>query len=32
MPMIVIGLVMVIWAYRRAGKAQPTVMDRMKTD
>jgi len=24
--------VMVIWAYRRAGKAQPTVMDRMKTD
>ena len=32
MPMIVIGLLMVIAAYRRAGKAQPTVMDRMKTD
>jgi phosphatidylglycerol:prolipoprotein diacylglycerol transferase len=32
LPMIVIGVVMVIWAYRRAGKAQPTVIDRMKTD
>jgi len=32
MPMIVIGLLMVIGAYRRAGKAQPTVIDRMKTD
>ena len=32
MPMIVIGLLMVIAAYRRAGKAQTTVMDRMKTD
>jgi phosphatidylglycerol---prolipoprotein diacylglyceryl transferase len=30
LPMFVSGLVMMIWAYRRAGKAQPTIMDRMK--
>jgi phosphatidylglycerol:prolipoprotein diacylglycerol transferase len=30
LPMIAIGLVMMIWAYRRAGKAQPTIMDRLK--
>jgi phosphatidylglycerol---prolipoprotein diacylglyceryl transferase len=30
LPMILIGLLMMIWAYRRAGKAQPTIMDRMK--
>jgi phosphatidylglycerol:prolipoprotein diacylglycerol transferase len=32
LPMIAAGFLMVIWAYRRAGKAQPTVIDRMKTD
>ena len=32
LPMIAAGLLMVIWAYRRAGKAQPTIIDRMKTD
>ncbi len=31
LPMIAIGLAMVIWAYRRAGKAQPTIIDRMKS-
>ena len=31
-PMIVIGIVMMVWAYRRAGKAQPTILDRMKRD
>jgi len=30
MPMIAIGLIMMIWAYRRAGKAEPTLLDRMK--
>jgi phosphatidylglycerol:prolipoprotein diacylglycerol transferase len=30
MPMIVIGILMMLWAYRRAGKDQPTLMDRMK--
>jgi phosphatidylglycerol:prolipoprotein diacylglycerol transferase len=30
LPMIAIGGAMMLWAYRRAGKAQPTVMDRMK--
>jgi phosphatidylglycerol---prolipoprotein diacylglyceryl transferase len=30
LPMIVIGLMMMIWAYRRAGKAEPTLLDRMK--
>ena len=30
MPMIAVGVVMMIWAYRRAGKALPTVIDRLK--
>ncbi|HVO87069.1 MAG TPA: prolipoprotein diacylglyceryl transferase, partial [Casimicrobiaceae bacterium] len=30
LPMIVIGAAMMIWAYRRAGRAQPTIIDRMK--
>ena len=30
LPMIVIGIVMLLWAYRRAGKSEPTLMDRMK--
>jgi phosphatidylglycerol:prolipoprotein diacylglycerol transferase len=30
MPMIAAGLIMIVWAYRRAGKAQPTVIDRLK--
>ena len=30
MPMILIGVAMMLWAYRRAGKEQPTVIDRMK--
>jgi phosphatidylglycerol:prolipoprotein diacylglycerol transferase len=30
MPMIVLGVGMMVWAYRRAGKPQPTVIDRMK--
>jgi phosphatidylglycerol:prolipoprotein diacylglycerol transferase len=30
MPMIAIGFVMMVWAYRRAGKAEPTLLDRMK--
>ena len=30
MPMIAAGLMMMIWAYRRAGKAEPTLLDRMK--
>jgi len=30
MPMIVIGLVLILWAYRRARKDQPTLLDRMK--
>ena len=29
-PMIVAGLAMMVWAYRRAGKAEPTLLDRMK--
>jgi phosphatidylglycerol:prolipoprotein diacylglycerol transferase len=29
-PMIAVGLMMMIWAYRRAGKAEPTLLDRMK--
>ncbi|HTQ00016.1 MAG TPA: prolipoprotein diacylglyceryl transferase [Casimicrobiaceae bacterium] len=32
MPMVAIGVGMMVWAYRRAGKAQPTVIDRMKRD
>jgi phosphatidylglycerol:prolipoprotein diacylglycerol transferase len=30
LPMIVIGAAMMVWAYRRAAKAEPTVLDRMK--
>ena len=30
LPMIVAGSVMMIWAYRRAGKAEPTLLDRRK--
>jgi len=30
LPMVAAGLVMLVWSYRRAGKAQPTVMDRLK--
>ena len=30
LPMIVAGVAMMVWAYRRAGKAQPTVIDRLK--
>jgi phosphatidylglycerol:prolipoprotein diacylglycerol transferase len=30
LPMIVAGLVMIVWAYRRAGKDEPTILDRMK--
>jgi len=30
LPMIVAGLVMMRWAYRRAGKHEPTLLDRMK--
>jgi phosphatidylglycerol:prolipoprotein diacylglycerol transferase len=30
LPMIVIGAVMLLWSYRRAGKPEPTLMDRMK--
>ncbi len=30
LPMIVAGVVMLVWAYRRAGKDQPTLMDWMK--
>ncbi len=30
LPMVGAGLVMMVWAYRHAGKAQPTVIDRMK--
>jgi phosphatidylglycerol:prolipoprotein diacylglycerol transferase len=30
LPMIVIGGVMIVWSYRRAGKAEPTVLDRRK--
>ena len=30
LPMIAIGIVMLVWAYRRAGKDEPTLMDRMK--
>jgi len=31
LPMIAIGAGMMVWAYRRAAKEQPTVIDRMKT-
>ena len=30
LPMFVVGILMMLMAYRRAGKAQPTIMDRMK--
>ena len=30
LPMIVIGAAMLVWAYRRADKAEPTILDRMK--
>jgi phosphatidylglycerol:prolipoprotein diacylglycerol transferase len=30
LPMFVVGLVMMLKAYRRAGKAQPTILDRRK--
>jgi phosphatidylglycerol:prolipoprotein diacylglycerol transferase len=30
LPMIVAGVLMMRWAYRRAGKSQPTLTDRMK--
>jgi len=30
LPMIAAGALMMLWAYRRAGKEQPTLMDRMK--
>jgi phosphatidylglycerol:prolipoprotein diacylglycerol transferase len=30
LPMIVAGVAMLVWAYRRAGKDQPTLMDWMK--
>jgi phosphatidylglycerol:prolipoprotein diacylglycerol transferase len=30
LPMIVVGLAMMVWAYRRAGKAEPTLLDRYK--
>ena len=29
-PMIVAGLVMMLWAHARAAKAHPTILDRMK--
>ena len=30
LPMILAGFLMMIWAYRRAGKAEPTLLDRLK--
>jgi phosphatidylglycerol:prolipoprotein diacylglycerol transferase len=30
LPMIAIGVAMMVWAHRRAGKPQPTLVDRMK--
>ena len=30
LPMIVVGIAMLLWAYRRAGKTEQTLMDRMK--
>jgi phosphatidylglycerol:prolipoprotein diacylglycerol transferase len=30
LPMIVAGALMMRWAYRRADKDEPTVLDRMK--
>jgi phosphatidylglycerol:prolipoprotein diacylglycerol transferase len=30
LPMITAGMAMMVWSYRRSGKAQPTVIDRLK--
>jgi phosphatidylglycerol---prolipoprotein diacylglyceryl transferase len=30
LPMIVAGVIMMVWAYRRAGRVRPTVLDRLK--
>jgi len=30
LPMIVAGVAMMVWAYRRAGKDEPTLLDRLK--
>jgi phosphatidylglycerol:prolipoprotein diacylglycerol transferase len=30
LPMILLGVGIMIWSYRRAGKAEPTILDRMK--
>ena len=30
LPMIVVGVIMMIWAYLHAGKQQPTLLDRLK--
>jgi prolipoprotein diacylglyceryltransferase len=30
LPMILIGAAMILWAYRRADKPEPTLLDRMK--
>jgi phosphatidylglycerol:prolipoprotein diacylglycerol transferase len=30
LPMILIGAAMMLWSYRRADKAEPTILDRMK--
>jgi phosphatidylglycerol---prolipoprotein diacylglyceryl transferase len=30
LPMMAAGLCMLVWSYRRAGKAEPTVIDRMR--
>src|SRR5438309_1505794 len=30
LPMILTGFLMMIWSYRRAGKAEPTLLDRLK--
>jgi phosphatidylglycerol:prolipoprotein diacylglycerol transferase len=30
LPMVIAGFAMMVWAYRNAGKAEPTIIDRMK--
>ena len=30
LPMVAAGVVMMVWAYARAGKSQPTLIDRLK--
>lgn len=30
MPMVVVGVIMMLWSYRRSRKDQPTLLDRMK--